>query len=146
MERALMKYIESELYHYDETLKLINEIREEIACDQAISYDKDKLAPSYKISHPTEDKAIELISNIQLRRALNTIKAIDRAKKRMTEDEVRLYEYKYQQQIHNKRIYTVLLKMSERSFYNMRNRVVIIVAEEMGFTVNHLQKVCSFRG
>lgn len=146
MERALMKYIESELYHYEDTLKMIDEIREEISCDQAISYDREKSAPTNKISHPTEDRAIDMMSNLQLRRAISTIKAIDNAKKKMTREERLLLEYKYKEQIHNRRIYTSLLVMSERAFYNMRNRIITLVAEEMGFIIKNVQKMCSFEG
>lgn len=133
MDKALFKYIEKELYDYEDTLKLIEDLEYDIRCDSGINYETERTGQTYRISQPTEDKAINLITNKQLTRAVSTIEAIEKAKRRMGDTERQILDLKYIQQIHFKRIYAVLVPMSEKTFYNYRNRIIKFVADELGY-------------
>jgi RinA family phage transcriptional activator len=141
VNKSLFKYIEQELYDYEDTLKLIDHIKDDIRQDSGINYETEKTGPTYKIGHPTEDKAIKLMYNKQLNRAMQTICAIDKAIKKMDEEDLKLFNLKYIECIHFKRIMTVHMPMSEKSYYRRRNKIINLVAIEMGYVVENLTEM-----
>jgi len=131
LSKAKIKYIESELYDYEDTLMLVRNTRDSIIDDQSIDYSKEKISTS-NTYNAVEEKAIELVTNKQLKRAIETIAAIDKAVKVFSEDELEFYKLRYINQIHWKKIISCHMPMSERSYYRIKNKIIETVAIEMG--------------
>lgn len=132
INKETFKYIERELYDYEDTLILIKNIENDIIADQSIDYSTIKTSRTNVINNVTEDKAIRLITNKRYSKAINTIAAIDKAIKKLNEDEKKLYELKYIEQIHWKKIIATHLTISERNYYRMRRKIILAVAYELG--------------
>jgi len=136
MKKDIFRYVESELYDYEATLDFIKQSEDDIIQDGALTYDKDKISKTYKITSSTEDKAIKLCTNKQLKKARETIAAIDKAKQRLDSEELNLLDLKYNKGIHYQKIISNHISMSERSYRRKRTKIVYLVANEMGFMVN----------
>lgn len=133
MNRIIFRYIEKELYDYEDTKKLIEDIQSDIANDSGLNYEGEKTGKTNKTSNPTENKAIKLMCNKQLNKAINTVAAIEKARLKLNEEDLRLFDLKYVQCIHWKRIISSHMPMSESTYHRRRNRIVSLVGQELGF-------------
>lgn len=129
INRAIFRYIEHELYNYDETIKEIQEIRNNII--EQSPY-KETVPGSGYISDPTARKAIKLITSTAIARMERTIRAIDRALELLPEEHNQLFQLKYRQKWTMKQICDEI-PTSERTYFRWRREIVEMVAKEMGF-------------
>ena len=128
LDRAVFRYIEHELYNYDETKKEIEELREDIIERAPL---KETVPNMGYISDPTARKALKLVSSTAIARMERTVRAIERALARLSDDHRQLFELKYRQCLPWKRV-CELMPVSERTYFRLRRELVIMVAFEMG--------------
>jgi RinA family phage transcriptional activator len=132
MKKEVFKYIERELYDYDDTLKAIKNLKEEIICTYKPT-DVNADIKGNATSSPTENTAIKIISHKQLNRMIHTINSIDKVVEKLDDDLKKLYVLKYRNQIHMNKIITCYIYMSESSYLRKRRKIVSAVAEELGY-------------
>lgn len=128
LPRAVFRYIEHELYNYDNTLNEIQRIRDEIIDALPV---RETIPDAGYISDPTAKKATKLVTNTALVRMTRTVAAIDKALSRLPESHRALFYMKYRQDLPWQQV-CVEMSVSERSYFRMRRELVEMVALELG--------------
>lgn len=128
LNRAVFRYVEHELFNYDETLKLIKELQQNIIESTPF---KETFSSGGYISDPTAQKAVKLVTSTAIARMEMNARAINRALKLMPEQHRLLFELRYRQ---GKPMQQVCdeIPASERSYFRWRKEIVEVVAKEMG--------------
>lgn len=128
LNRAVFRYVEHELFNYDETLKLIKELQQNIIESTPF---KETFSSGGYISDPTAQKAVKLVTSTAIARMEMNARAINRALKLMPEQHRLLFELRYRQ---GKPMQQVCdeIPASERSYFRWRKEIVEVVAREMG--------------
>ncbi len=128
LNRAVFRYVEHELFNYDETLKLIKELQQNIIESTPF---KETFSSGGYISDPTAQKAVKLVTSTAIARMEMNARAINRALKLMPEQHRLLFELRYRQ---GKPMQQVCdeIPASERSYFRWRKEIVEITAREMG--------------
>lgn len=128
LNRAVFRYVEHELYNYDNTLVEMQNLRED-EIDRTPT--RETVPGKGYVSDPTAKKAVNLVSSNAINRMTNVVKAIDRALARLTDNHRALFELKYRQALPWQQVCREL-PSSERSYFRMRRELVIMVAVELG--------------
>lgn len=128
LDRAVFRYIEHELYNYDETKREIEELREDIIEKAPL---KEVVPGTGFISDPTARKAIKLVTSTAIARMERTVRAIDRALARLSDEHRQLFDLKYRQCLSWQKICDEM-PVSERTYFRLRRELVYMVAVEMG--------------
>ena len=128
LPRAVFRYVEHELYNYDNTLLEMENLREGIIEAPPL---REAVPGTGYVSDPTARKATQLVTNTALARMARTVAAIDKSLARLSEDHRSLFELKYRQTMPWKRVCQEL-PASERTYFRMRRELVEMVALEMG--------------
>lgn len=139
ISKELFKKAEWIIYNYDvfkdsiENLKLeIEELKLDTNNVRSVSYDREKISRTYKITSSTEDDVIYKIEKIELlekqiaRNQIN-IQKVDRALKCLDEVEYKIIEGKYFKKLQWWQI-GELIKYSERWCREKRNRAIEKIA------------------
>lgn len=129
---AQFKFIEFELYRYDETKEQIEAIKEEIigTATPTLKADKDRIQPT-EISDPTCRKAVLLTTNVTLQYMERTVKGIERALMRLDEIHNEIFEQRYRQ---NKTWRQTLseLYIGQDTYFKKRREIITAVGAELG--------------
>ena len=124
-----------ELYTYYKNVEMLQRIQErrQSLLDSTPQHDVTGISSKYKISNPTETKALKLADELSTRayiRATERIDYINNAMQRLNEDEQdlcnKIFHYKYSRQ----RLETE--GISKDVYYNTRNKIIYLVAIEFG--------------
>ena len=134
MKKEVFKYIERELYDYEDTKKAILDLKDEILHPYKAK-DDNKDIKGNATSSPTENTAIKIICNKQLNRMINTVRIIDKVVDKLDDDLKKLYDLKYRKQIHYNKIISYHLPMGEATYFRKRNRIVELIANELGYVI-----------
>ena len=130
---AIFKFVEHELYNYEDTKQDLRELKEDIAESGLgnLDYDDFSSTESYPSGSSTETATVDIIQNKVAKRMSNTIRYIDKAIQELDEEKVRLYIKKYRQ---NKSWQTIVQEMpiSQSTFFRYRKEIVKKVAKKMG--------------
>ena len=130
---AIFKFVEHELYNYEDTKQDLRELKEDIAESDLGNLDFDDFSSteSYPSGSSTETATVDIIQNKVAKRMSNTIRYIDKAIQELDEEKVRLYIKKYRQ---NKSWQTIVEEMpiSQSTFFRYRKEIVRKVAKKMG--------------
>ena len=130
---AIFKFVEHELYNYEDTKQDLRELKEDIAESGLGNLDFDDFSSteSYPSGSSTETATVDIIQNKVAKRMSNTIRYIDKAIQELDEEKVRLYIKKYRQ---NKSWQTIVEEMpiSQSTFFRYRKEIVRKVAKKMG--------------
>ena len=128
LDRAVFRYIEHELYSYDETVRQLEMLKDDIIQETPFRV----TGTDSGISNLTESKGLRLVTNRAIVRLENTVRAIDDALALLSEAHRDLCELKYRQRKPWRQICEEM-PTSERSYFRMRREIVEAVALEMGF-------------
>ena len=129
LSRPAFRYVESELYNYDETKKELEELQEDIRNSTPdMSGDVVKVG---KVSSQPEAKSIQLLTNKVLVRMDRTIKAIDKALSILGEEHNMIFELKYRQNL-NWRQVVIEVPTSQDTYFRKRRELVQMVAVQLG--------------
>jgi len=124
---AVWKYVEFELYSYKKNRNELDMLREEIIDGTPFRETCVQSGPG----NPTESKGIRLISSVSIVQLEKTVKAVDNALGRLSEDHNNLFELKYNQ---NKSMDMVCMDMptSRPTYFRLRKDIVLLTAMELG--------------
>lgn len=129
--RAVFRYVEHELYSYEQTKKEIQELREDILEDRPALIEIASISKAGYISDPTSSKVTRLLTSKALKKMVDNIRAIDRALSRLTDEHRRLFMLKYSQALPWQNVRREM-PVSDRTYFRMRGELVLMVAAEMG--------------
>lgn len=128
IEQRVFKYVEHELYNYDNTKKMLQQYREAIL---ESSPGQQEIKVQTGTGDPTAKKAILLVSSAFIIRAEQTIQAIERSLAMLSEEHRKLFKLKYQDCLPWQEV-MIELGVSERTYFRMRRELVITVAQQLG--------------
>jgi len=129
LSRPAFRYVESELYNYDETKKELEELQEDIR-NSTPDMSGDMVKGGTVSSQP-EAKSIQLLTNKVLVRMDRTIKAIDKALSILGEEHNLIFELKYRQNL-NWRQVVIEVPTSQDTYFRKRRELVQMVAVQLG--------------
>jgi RinA family phage transcriptional activator len=128
LNRAVFRYVEHELYNYDNTLLEMENLREGIIEAPPL---REAVPGTGYVSDPTARKATQLVTNTALARMARTAAAIERALERLSEDHRTIFELKYRQGLRWRQVCREM-PTSERTYFRLRRELVMMSALEMG--------------
>ena len=130
---AVFKYVEYELYHFQDTKKELEELKKDIANSQVgnISYDDFSSNKTNNHVSMVENTAIDILQNKVAIRASKTISNINNTLKRLDEEKVELFQKKYIDEKPWQQT-TKEMNISRATYFRWRKEIVKKTAEEMG--------------
>ena len=127
IHKSIFRYIEHELYNYEQTKKDLQLYREQVL--------EGTVSPEVSVqSGPgdvTANKAIKLTSSAFVVQAERIIGAIDKSLAILGDKHKMLFELKYQQDIPWPEI-TIEMGISDRSYFRLRRELVATVGQQLG--------------
>lgn len=129
--RAVFRYVEYELYGYEQTKKEIQELREDMLEDRPALIEVASISKSGQISDPTAQKVTRLLTSRVLKKMADNICAIDRALSRLNDEHRQLFVLKYLQALPWQKVRSDI-PISDRTYFRLRRELVSMVAVEMG--------------
>lgn len=135
MDKQIFKYIEHELYHYRDTCKQIELLREEIMNPYNPSDENIGGSRSSGVSSPTEIKATRLMTDKKLRRLEEVKNAIEDVLYICDPVRRKLIELNYFKKPKLLSWDGVVeeLPISKRTAFTYRNEIVQAIAEKLGY-------------
>lgn len=128
IERRVFRYVEYELYNYDNTKKELQRYREAILEG---SPGQQEIKVQTGTGDPTAKKAIQLVSSAFIARAEQTIQAIEKSLAMLSEGHRKLFKLKYQECLPWQEV-AIELEVSDRTYFRMRRELVTTVAQQLG--------------
>lgn len=133
LDNAVFKFVEHELYNYEDTKKELRDLKDDIAESSISNMKLDNFSSTKK--HPkgsnTETAVIIILQNKVAKRMSSTIKYIDRAINELEEEKAILYILKYRRGKSWQQIIQIL-NVSQATYFRWRKDIVKKVAEKMG--------------
>lgn len=127
INKSIFRYIEHELYNYEQTKKDLQLYREQVL--------EGTVSPEVSVqSSPgdvTANKAVKLTSSAFVVQAERIIGAIDKSLAILGDKHKMLFELKYQQDIPWPEI-TIEMGISDRSYFRLRRELVATVGQQLG--------------
>ena len=127
IDKSIFRYIEHELYNYDETKKELARYREEILEGTPFQEVSVQTNPG----NPTAQKAIKLTSSAFVVQAEKVISAIDRSLAILGVKHMELFEYKYQKGLPWQEV-VLEMDISDRTYFRLRRELVMTVGQQLG--------------
>ena len=128
IERRVFRYVEYELYNYDNTKKELERCREEIL---ESSPSPPEIKVQSGLGDPTAKKVEKILTTTYIARAEQTIKAIEKSLDMLTDLHRMLFKLKYQDCLPWQEV-TIELEISERTYFRIRRELVVMVAQQLG--------------
>jgi len=128
IDKSVFKYIEYELYSYQQTKKEIKICRDSIINGSPCI---DEIKTKGKISNPTANKANKLVTSAFLNKSERTINAINKSMEILNYNHKRLFELRYVEGLYWKEVY-LEMNLSDRSYYRLRRELVMTVGIQLG--------------
>lgn len=127
INKSVFRYIEFELYNYQETKRELARYKEEILESTNIPEVNVQTMPG----DVTESKAIKITSSPFVMRAEKTIKAIDKALAILGEQHWRIFKLKYCDCMPWQEV-VINMDISDRQYFKLRRELVIAVGQNLG--------------
>lgn len=129
----MYKYIEYELYHYEQYKEEIQNERERII--EGYSSLSDGMPRSNTISNPTERKGISLVESTSILSMQRIIRAIDNTLKRLTPMHKEIFNMCYIDGRDDRIKMSDELHVSYETFNRYKSALIICVAKELGINI-----------
>lgn len=130
IDKKVYNYIEFELQHYEENKEKLKEMRADIIEASPEPSDGQPKGQG-STGKPTERKTVKLMTTIALIQLEKTITAIENVKDRLNDDYKKFFEFNYIKQAGIVKTCNEI-PIGERTYYNMRDKIVYAVGQEMG--------------
>jgi RinA family phage transcriptional activator len=127
INKSVFRYIEFELYNYQETKRELERYKEEILESTNIPEVNVQTMPG----NVTESKAIKITSSPFVMRAEKTIKAIDKALAILGEQHWRIFKLKYCDCMPWQEV-CLEMDISDRTYFRWRRELVMTVGQQLG--------------
>ena len=124
--------VTNELYHYWDNVKMLEELKEEIM--ESSSAPPDGQPRGNQRGKPTESKVMRLNSRAILVTA-NKIMQIENVLRMLNNDEKDVFETIFKERLDRLQAYEQK-NISYNMYYNVRKKVIWMVAYEMGFIID----------
>lgn len=134
--KEVREIIIKELYTYWKNIEKLEQLKEQRQnlIDSSAKHDITGISSKYKISNPTESKAIKLAEEMSTRAYIRASERIDYIKKAMellSQDEQEVVEYIFKERCSQKRA-EIVHYISKDSYYNIKNKIIYLTAIEFG--------------
>ena len=130
MNKAIFRYVEFELYNFENTKKEIELMRQSIT-ESTPEFEYRPEQQSNLKTRPTEVKGIKLASSPALVRMERTVRVIEMVLQNLGREYQDIYHLKYNRGMSNERI-CAECHMGKTKFYEMRRKIVEQVARSLG--------------
>lgn len=130
IDKKVYNYIEFELQHYEENKEKLKKMRADIIEASPEPSDGQPKGQG-GTGKPTERKAVKLMSTTALLKLENTITAIEKVTNRLNDDYKKFFEFNYIKQAGIVKTCNEI-PIGERTYYNMRDKIVYAVGQELG--------------
>ena len=127
INKSIFRYIEHELYNYEQTKKDLALYREQILEGTA----KPEVSVQSSPGDVTANKAVKLTSSAFVIQAERNITAIDRTLAILGDKHTELFKLRYRLGITWPNI-TLDMGISDRTYYRLRRELVVTVGQQMG--------------
>ena len=127
IDKSIFRYIEHELYNYDETKRELARYREDVLEGTHFTEVSVRSNPG----NPTAQKAIKLTSSAFVVQAEKVISAIDRSLNILGDRHKELFKYKYQKGLPWQEV-VLEMDISDRTYFRLRRELVMTVGQQLG--------------
>lgn len=127
INKAVFRYIEFELYNYEQTKKDLEFEREQILENSTFQ----EVAVQSNIGDTTANKAIKLTTSANIIKNERVINSIDKAIKILGDKYAKLFELKYIDCRPAKEVW-LLMGVSDVTFYRYRRELIAMVGQILG--------------
>jgi RinA family phage transcriptional activator len=127
IDKSIFRYIEHELYSYEQTKKDLETYKEQILD----STPKPEASSRQGLSDTTASKAMKLSSSAFIIQAERTIEAIDKSLAMLSDGHRQIFELKYQNCMPWQEI-AIEMGISDRTYFRLRRELVAMVGQQMG--------------
>ena len=127
INKSIFRYIEHELYNYEQTKKDLALYREQILEGTA----KPEVSVQSSPGDVTQSKAIKLTSSAFVVQAERIINAIEKSLDILGDRHKELFKLKYQLGVSWPNI-TIDMGISDRTYYRIRRELVLTVGQQLG--------------
>ena len=127
IHKSIFRYIEHELYNYEQTKKDLQLYREQVLEGTA----KPEVSVQSSPGDVTANKAVKLTSSAFVVQAERVINSIDRSLAMLGEQHRALFKYKYYDCMPWQEI-AVEMGISDRQYFKLRREIVIAVGQKLG--------------
>lgn len=128
--RDIFRYVEHELYNFDNTKEEIHAMREDIF-HSSPAPSVTPLPSTNRISDTTGKKAVSLVTSRAISHMSRIVNAIEGALSRLNEDHLLVFELKYRQRYPWQRACDEI-PMTRTTFFRVRRELIFMVAYELG--------------
>ena len=128
---AHFKMIEHELYNYDDTVKRLELLKEQII-ESGVTGENVRVQTG-RISNPTLAKAIDLLTNTEVQYLSWVVRAVNTALLLLDEDHNEIYVHRYRQK-KNWRQTLSEMYISQDTYFKKRRELIQMVAVQLGIT------------
>lgn len=125
------KFVESELFGYDQTKRELAELEADIIEETPL---KEAAGGRSGISDPTARKAGKLISSPEIAAMSRRVKAVESALLMLGEAHRQIFDYRYRKGWDWKMVH-MEMHVSERTYFDLRRELVRAVGAKMGYQV-----------
>ncbi len=129
VSRHIKKKIENELYQYWDNKRELEEMQQDII--DSSPEPPDGQPKGNNTSNTTEQKAIKLRTSRTILILTRRLEYIEKAIKRLNEDEKKVFEIIFKER-HNQKMAETYKYISKDSYYNTYNKIIYFTAVEFG--------------
>lgn len=133
INKTVYKYIEYELYHYEQYKEEIQLERERIL--ESSSTCMDGMPRGNAVGNPTERKGINLVESTSILAMQRIIRAIDNTLKRLTPTHKRIFDMCYMEGRNDRIKMSNELHVSYETFNRYKTTLIACVAKELGINI-----------
>ena len=127
ISKSVFRYIEYEMYSYDDIKKELGLYREEVLGGE----EKPEVAVQGGLGDKTANKAIKLTSSKFVLQSERIINSIDRSLELLGDTYIELFRLKYQNGLPWQEVIAEM-NVSDRTYYRLRRELVIVVGQQLG--------------
>ncbi len=131
LHKGIIKYLEYELYNYENTKKEMAEFEEDVIFAARPTLDETVTTNRHSISKPTEAKAMRLVSCAYHQRCRKVISAIDKALEMGGAELKALFEHRFVKHKNHKTAECNLF-ISESTYFYRQRQLYALVALQLG--------------
>lgn len=134
LRREIRAYIEAELRDYHQTKIDLIEAKEDIMLEGPLLSEVNTGSETYKISRPTEDKTLRLVTNKRIKRMEQIIRAIESVINELPEDKYRLIELRYWSRPRRLTDSGIAMEINIgiATYYRWSDGIILAIANELG--------------
>ncbi len=127
INKSVFRYIEHELYNYEQTKRDLQLYREQVLEGTSIP----EVSVQSGLGDVTQNKAVKLASSAFVVQAERIIDAVDKSLAMLGEQHRTLFKYKYYDCMPWQEI-AVEMGISDRQYFKLRREIVIAVGQKLG--------------